>query len=93
MVDITSDEMRLEAGMCLLKVGEKHHELYERFYRLDLKNNQIIATTNNCFKKEKNCILISTLFLKNWYGDLIKFIYLFLRSVVFIQSSQMWTRV
>lgn len=51
--DITT----LETGMSLRKMNQSKEEFNTRFYRLDLKNNQLVASTKEFRKKEKLCNL------------------------------------
>ena len=47
----------LENGMSLNKALHSKNELQERFYKIDLKNNRIVATSSQVFKKEQHCNL------------------------------------
>ena len=50
--DITT----LETGTYLKKMNSKG-DFNQRYYRLDLKNNQLVANTKEFRKKEKQCKL------------------------------------
>ena len=47
----------LETGMFLKKMNRWKESFNQRFYRLDLKNNQLVASTKEFRKKEKICKL------------------------------------
>lgn len=49
------DVTTLETGMTLRKMNQSKEEFNQRFYRLDLKNNQLVASTKEFRKKEKLC--------------------------------------
>ena len=49
------DIKKLEGGMELRKMNQKKTEFNDRFYRLDLNNNQLVASTKEFRKKEKLC--------------------------------------
>lgn len=48
------DIITLENGMFLQKMNSKE-DLNSRFYRLDLNNNRLVASTKEFRKKEKLC--------------------------------------
>jgi hypothetical protein len=54
-----NDIATLETGMNLKKLNQAKEEFNQRFYRLDLKNNQLIASTKEFRKKEKLCKFIN----------------------------------
>ncbi len=45
----------LEKGMNLHKMNQSKEDFNKRFYRLDLINNQLVASTKEFRKKEKSC--------------------------------------
>jgi hypothetical protein len=45
----------LEEGMFLEKMNQTKEDFNKRFYRLDLNNNQLVASTKEFRKKEKTC--------------------------------------
>ena len=54
-IQLKDDDIKvLEAGMTLRKMNNKE-EFNDRFFRLDLLNNQLIANTKEFRKKEKYC--------------------------------------
>ncbi len=50
-----NDILILEKGMNLHKMNQSKEDFNKRFYRLDLKNNQLVASTKEFRKKEKSC--------------------------------------
>jgi len=54
-----NDIATLETGMNLKKLNQAKEEFNQRFYRLDLKNNQLLASTKEFRKKEKLCKFIN----------------------------------
>jgi hypothetical protein len=45
----------LEKGMIMRKLNSNREEFNDRFYRLDMNNNQLVASTKEFRKKEKLC--------------------------------------
>jgi len=45
----------LEKGMNLFKMSQSKKDFNKRFYRLDLNNNQLVASTKEFRKKQKSC--------------------------------------
>jgi len=57
-IQLKDDDIKtLETGMTLSKLHQVKEEFNSRFYRLDLKNNQLIASTKEFRKTEKLCKL------------------------------------
>jgi len=55
-IQLKDDDIKtLEAGMTLLKMRPKKDEFDYRTYRLDMINNQIVASTKEFNKKQKIC--------------------------------------
>lgn len=58
-IQLKDDDIKvLETGMQLRKMKPSKDEFNDRFYRLDLINNQLIANTKEFRKKEKYCKLL-----------------------------------
>lgn len=58
-IQLKDDDIRvLEKGMNLRKMNPSKEEFNVRFYRLDLNNNQLVASTKEFRKKEKLCNFI-----------------------------------
>ncbi len=58
-IQLKDDDIKLlEAGMTLRKMNRSKEEFNDRFYRLDLNNNQLVANTREFRKKEKLCLSI-----------------------------------
>ena len=55
-IQLKDDDIKLlEAGTVLRKMKLNKEEFNDRFYRLDLNNYQLIASTKEFRKKEKIC--------------------------------------
>ena len=55
-IQLKDDDIKLlETGMPLLKMKANKEHFNQRFYRLDLNNYQLIASTREFRKKEKIC--------------------------------------
>ncbi len=46
----------LQEGMFMLKMNQSKEGFNKRYYKLDLDNNQLVASTKEFRKKEKLCI-------------------------------------
>lgn len=56
-IQLKDDDIKLlETGMTLKKMNRTKDEFNDRYYRLDLNNNQLVANTKEFRKKEKLCI-------------------------------------
>lgn len=56
-IQLKDDDIKLlENGMPLLKMKANKEQFNNRYYRLDLNNYQLIASTKEFGKKEKICI-------------------------------------
>ena len=91
-IQLKDDDIKtLESGMNLLKMDTSKEEFNTRFYRLDLSNNQLIASTKEFRKKEKICNKISYLkyiFLNNSNSFILKH-----RPVGYFERSEIWLRI
>jgi hypothetical protein len=57
-IQLKDDDIKvLEGGMTLRKMNPLKEEFNDRFYQLDLVNNQLVASTKEFRKKEKYCKL------------------------------------
>jgi hypothetical protein len=55
-IQLKDDDIKmLEKGMDLRKMNAKKDEFNVRHYKLDLNNNQLVASTKEFRKKEKLC--------------------------------------
>lgn len=55
-IQLKDDDIKLlESGMALSKMKANKEQFNQRFYRLDLNNYQLIASTRELRKKEKIC--------------------------------------
>lgn len=55
-IQLQDDDIKiLESGMYLQKMNQSKEDFNKRLYRLDLINNQLVATTKEFRKKEKAC--------------------------------------
>ena len=55
-IQLKDDDIKtLEAGMTILKMRPSKIDFDYRTYRLDMTNNQIVASTKEINKKEKSC--------------------------------------
>jgi hypothetical protein len=55
-IQLKDDDIKiLEKGMDLRKMNPKKDEFNDRYYKLDLNNNQLVASTKEFRKKEKLC--------------------------------------
>ena len=55
-IQLKDDDIKtLEGGMTLLKLRPNKEEFDPRTYRLDMINNQIVASTKEFNKKQKIC--------------------------------------
>ena len=55
-IQLKDDDIKLlETGMFLLKMKANKEQFNHRFYRIDLNNYQLIASTREFRKKEKIC--------------------------------------
>ena len=53
--DIANDIKLLEKGEKLDKMNPVKKKFNKRFYKLDLKNRQLVANTKQCGKRQKTC--------------------------------------
>jgi hypothetical protein len=61
-IQLKDDDIKtLEKGMDLRKMNSKKEEFNDRHYKLDLNNNQLVASTKEFRKKEKLCKLPKTI--------------------------------
>ena len=59
-IQLKDDDVKiLENGMYLQKMNQSKEDFNKRLYRLDLINNQLVATTKEFRKKEKACKLLN----------------------------------
>jgi hypothetical protein len=62
-IQLKDDDIKtLEAGVNLRKMRPNKDEFDFRTYRLDLSNNQLIASSKEFNKKEKLCKFLSRIF-------------------------------
>lgn len=79
-IQLKDDDIKLlETGMMLLKMKANKEQFNQRFYRLDLNNNQLIASTKEFGKKEKIC-KIQFSFLNEYYISKIYIRYFLLKT-------------
>lgn len=56
-IKLKDDDLKiLEEGMLLKKLNASKEEFNDRFYRLDSNSNQLVASTKEFRKKEKNML-------------------------------------
>ena len=58
----------LQEGMFMLKMNQSKEGFNKRYYKLDLDNNQLVASTKEFRKKEKLCKFFFV--YKNLYSEL-----------------------
>jgi hypothetical protein len=81
-IQLKDDDIKLlEAGMTLKKMNRSKEDFNDRFYRLDLNNNQLVANTKEFRKKEKLCWCFC-LFIRYIFGYIYNFFEIKLDSLV-----------
>lgn len=63
-IQLKDDDIKLlETGMNLRKMKANKEEFNQRFYRLDLNNYQLVASTREFRKKEKICKFLNLFYI------------------------------